>query len=327
MPKNLVDTGGRPLLDLTSYARWGPGRRDHLSLAEVELIQRTVNRTPEVMVKVLTRGASTLKAVSAHVAYLNRGGDLDIETDEGERLAGKTVAKQLLGDWDLDIEEHRRRSDLGPGKDRAPPRLVHKILFSMPPGTPPKKVLEAVRNFAREQFALQHRYAMVLHTDEPHPHVHLVVKAMSEEGDRLNIRKDTLRRWRAEFARHLRMLGVAANATERAVRGEDRPPLPDAIYRTGRRGDPRVLNGRSSQNAAEPHRKDGSETQYATRKLVRQGWFGAAELLHESGRSELAEQVNAFARRIPAARIRNDFSVDELVHRGVAGPAELRQMR
>src|SRR5689334_5907696 len=110
MPKKLIDTGGRPLLDLTSYARRGPGRRDHLSLAQVELIQRTVSRTPEVMVKVLTRGAGTLKAVQAHFTYLNRRGELEIETDEGERLAGKTVAKRLLEDWDLDMEEHRRRA-------------------------------------------------------------------------------------------------------------------------------------------------------------------------------------------------------------------------
>src|SRR6185436_21166985 len=99
------------------------------------------------------------------------------------------------------------------------PRLVHKLMFSMPAGTQPDRVLAAVRNFATEEFALQHRYAMVLHTDEPHPHVHMVVKAVSEQGERLNIRKDTLRRWRSEFAEHLRRLGVAANVTERAVRG------------------------------------------------------------------------------------------------------------
>ena len=58
-------------------------------------------------------------------------------------------------------------------------------MFSMPPGTPPDKVLAAVKNFAREEFGLKHRYAMVLHTDEPHPHVHMVVKAMSERGVRL----------------------------------------------------------------------------------------------------------------------------------------------
>jgi hypothetical protein len=33
----------------------------------------------------------------------------------------------------------------------------------MPAGTLPNKVLVAVRTFAREEFALKHRYAMVLH--------------------------------------------------------------------------------------------------------------------------------------------------------------------
>src|SRR5256714_14481854 len=84
------------------------------------------------------------------------------------------------------------------------------------------EMLAAVKNFAREEFGLKHRYAMVLHTDEPHPHVHMVVKAISEQGVRLNIRKATLREWRRGFARHLRALGVAANATDRGVRGERR---------------------------------------------------------------------------------------------------------
>jgi hypothetical protein len=31
-------------------------------------------------------------------------------------------------------------------------------------------------------FGAKRGYAMVLHTDQPHPHVHMVVKAESEEG-------------------------------------------------------------------------------------------------------------------------------------------------
>ena len=58
---------------------------------------------------------------------------------------------------------------------------------------------------------------MVLHTDQGHPHVHLVVKAVSEQGERLSIRKATLRQWREDFAGYLRELGVAANATPHSV--------------------------------------------------------------------------------------------------------------
>ena len=85
---------------------------------------------------------------------------------------------------------------------------------------------------------------MVLHSDEPHPHVHMVVKAVSEQGDRLHIRKATLRQWRREFARHLRALGVPANATERAVRGNSHAPKLDGIYRAEQRGDSRRTQDR-----------------------------------------------------------------------------------
>jgi hypothetical protein len=55
MPRHLIDVGGgRGWLDIGSYARRGPDRRDRLSPAQIELIARTVHRTSEVMVKVLT---------------------------------------------------------------------------------------------------------------------------------------------------------------------------------------------------------------------------------------------------------------------------------
>lgn len=100
---------------------------------------------------------------------------------------------------------------------REPTKLVHKIIFSMPAGTPSDELLAAVRDFARKEYAPMHRYAMALHTDEPHPHVHVVVKAINEEGERLYIRKATLRKWRNAFARQLRNRGIAAKATPRAA--------------------------------------------------------------------------------------------------------------
>ena len=104
---------------------------------------------------------------------------------------------------------------------RRPTKLVHNIVLSMPAPTPADKVLAAARKFAREKFA-QHRYAMVLHTDQKHPHVHLVVKAENELGRRLHIDKQRLRDWREDFARLMREQGIAANATPRAIRGENK---------------------------------------------------------------------------------------------------------
>jgi hypothetical protein len=211
------------LFDFISRARRGPGR-DHFSREDMAHISRTVRRAPEVMVKVLGRGGQDLKSVRGHLNYLRvrEDGDVPIETDDGRQLEGRTAARELMEDWDLDLDDLRPRSELdthGGGSKK----LVHKLMFSMPAGTPSDKVLGAVKNVAREEFALKHRYAMVLHTDEPHPHVHMVVKAMSEEGERLHIRRKTLREWRQGFARHLRSLGVAANATDRSARGVTEP--------------------------------------------------------------------------------------------------------
>src|SRR5437899_11784111 len=104
MPRRLIDLGAKPRLDVASYARRGPARRDHLSQDEIELISRTVRRTPEVMVKVLSRGGQDLKAVGPHLAYRNREGEVEIETDDGQRLSGQGAEKELVEDWDLDLE-------------------------------------------------------------------------------------------------------------------------------------------------------------------------------------------------------------------------------
>ena len=306
IPMQTVDVGlgGSPLLDLRSFARHGPGRRDRLSTAEIEHIALTVRRAPEVMIKVLPRGTQSLPAIARHLSYIDRNGKVPLETDDGERLAGIGSEKALMENWDLDIDTHRRRSELAATNKRHPPKLVHKLLFSMPAGTPPDKVLAAVRNFAREEFALKHRYAMALHTDEPHPHVHMVVKAVSEQGVRLHIRKATLRDWRREFARQLRKQGVAANATERAVRGEPRSPKMDGIYRATLRGESTHTRARmrsvvaglaAGTRRAEP----GQSRLTATRKEVVTGWDAVSSVLVSQGEKELASQVRRFAAQMP----------------------------
>src|SRR5918999_180193 len=149
-----IQGNGRPLLDIFNAGRAG-----------------TVRRTPEVMVKV-TGGGTSSGSVSAHFGYISRHGELEIETAEGERIT-EEAQKEFLEDWHLDLIPGQYRAGRDGKQDARKAKLVHKIVLSMPAPTPPEKVLAAARNFAREKFALQHRYAMVLHTDQPHPHVHM----------------------------------------------------------------------------------------------------------------------------------------------------------
>jgi hypothetical protein len=205
-------------LNIGSYPRAGPTNRVHFSPAQVQTVARSAGRTPEVMVKVLSGGATSCKAVRRHLEYIGRKGDVELRTDDGDGIRSREGAGHLPEDWDLDLDEAGATRQLGRGTKAKPPRLVHKLVFSMPPGTNPEKVYTAVQSFCREEFALKHRYVMALHTDEHHPHVHVVLRASDELGKRLNIKKAHLKEWREKFAAHLRDQGVTANATPRTSR-------------------------------------------------------------------------------------------------------------
>jgi hypothetical protein len=181
-------------------------------------------------------------------------------------------------------------------------------------------VLEAARNFARQEFALKHRYAFVLHTDEPHPHVHLVVKAVSEQAVRLNIRKETLREWRREFARHLRDQGIAANATERAVRGETRIRPIDAVYRAQLRSDSTRTRARVEAVVSELtngglRTLKGKSKLVETRREVVHGWRTTSDILLRQGQPKLAGAISRFIDRMRPPRTEREQLAAELVQR------------
>jgi MobA/VirD2-like, nuclease domain len=218
-----------PLLDLVSYGRAMPRR---FSRAQIDQISRTVRYIPEVMVKV-TGGGTRSGAIAAHFAYISRRGSLEIETDEGERIGRLEEQRRLLEDWHLELTSGQYRQPPKRGPARRSTKLVHNIVLSMPAPTPPDKVLAAGRQFARQKFA-HHRFAMVLHTHQQNPHVHLVVKAENELGRRLHIDKQLLRNWREHFAHLMREQGIAANATPRAIRGKNIRRRGDRIFRAPR---------------------------------------------------------------------------------------------
>jgi hypothetical protein len=309
-------------LDIFSYGRRTAQQRlDRLSPAHVDQIRRTVARAPEVMVKVTGGGgANSCGGVKAHLRYIGRRGDLEIETDDGERLTGQGAGTRLIDDWDLDLDQDRKRTDLFASNRRQAPKLVHKLIFSMPAGTLPSRVLSAVRDFAREEFGLKHRYAMVLHTDEPHPHVHVLVKAVSEDGERLHIRKATLRAWRQEFARHLRMHGVEANATERVIRGRANKSKKDGIYRAALRGASTHMEHRfEDAMTCVAERRIPFETGKAklveTRRSVERGWRAVAQALERQGEPQLSERVSRFIETMHLPRTERELVIEQMLER------------
>jgi hypothetical protein len=269
------------------------------------------------MIKV-SGGARTLHGVGVHFDYIGRQGLNEIETDMGERLMERGFEKGLMLEWDLDLDVLCRHADRSVAFGRKPPKLVHNLIFSMPKGTPSDKLAAAVRAFALDRFALQHRYAMALHTHQGHPHVHLVVRAVSEQGVRLDIRKATIRDWRQQFAAHLREQGISANATERAVRGATRVAKTDGAYRSDQRDSSTLVQAkfasyaRRARNQPEP----GKAALVSTRREVERGWDVVHGVLEREGHSEVTRDIRRFlAQMDPPRTEREQIILDGMAQR------------
>jgi len=273
--------------------------------ATKERLRRTVARFPEVMIKV-SGGGTTSSGVLRYMNYISRGGALIVEDQAGERLDGQDSIRTAHASWDLDLQRgHDRRN-----------QALHQsfnIIFSMPATTDSDKMFAAVQAFAQQHF-VRRQYIMALHTSEtdpadsppPHPHVHVVVRAEDNEGQRLYIRKATLRLWRESFAAELRACGIEANATSRAERGVSLKGRGSAEYHIRERGEVSNVARRRFDEAASELRagftdaKPWEAAMAARRRSVLQELTDSAAVLHREGDIGLAEKVERFARDLPA---------------------------
>jgi hypothetical protein len=97
---------------------------------------------------------------------------------------------------------------------------------------------------------------------------------------------------------------VAANATDRAVRGETKSPKRDGIYRAEWRSESRHTDARREAVAAELSRgtlrlEAGKEQLLETRRQVERGWLAVSDILVGEGIPDLAGQVRQFSARMP----------------------------
>jgi hypothetical protein len=123
-----------------------------------------------------------------------------------------------------------------------------------------------------------------------------------------------------EFAHHLREEGIAANATERAVRGETRKAKKDGIYRANQRGGSTYLRAQDEEvatNLVKEHTRteSGKRQLLETRREVENGWRAVGSLLANEGLHDLANDVWRFVDRLPPARTERELIADELQRR------------
>ena len=280
-------------------------------------LRLTVQRAPEVVINVKGSRRSqdgdqaVIEGVMRYMMYISRNGQLPTFDERGEKNEGREEIRGTHSSWNLDMQRMR-----GLKNEYLHPSF--NIIFSMPATTDPQKILEAVQAVAQARFQ-GHQYLMALHTHETdpakdapeHPHVHLILRAEDEDGNRIHIRKTDLRSWREQFAAELRTRGIEANATSRAERGRSRKAVSGAEWHIQKRyqearergESPKPSKARTARfhAAAEELLEGRTEPKHwelamaaRRRDVIRELKQNAARLRHE-GDSELAEHVDRFA--------------------------------
>ena len=310
-------------------------------------LARVVRRTPEVVVKVTGRkkGASHL---GAHLDYIGRHGDVALETRDGEQVTTKAEAERIADEWS-DALYWRQGTTVS----------AVAMVFSMPAGTDPETVKQAVREAAERLIGDNHDYLMALHTDTDRPHVHLTVQAEGLDRKRFDPRREDLFRFREAFAEALRSRGVEAEATPRYTRGQGRAGTSMALtqlrarIRSGASREPTEADLRQAREAMQIAL--GKAQQPAFVSKTRDRWTetkrkyeAAAERLDRTGNGEdrrLARDVRQFIReradietipdrmlrdaekrvREAQARVKPDQQPDRGVPRGTPPPPSRRR--
>jgi type IV secretory pathway VirD2 relaxase len=267
---------------------------------------RVVGGAPEVMVKItgFGKGAAHMRA---HLAYISRDGEVELENDRGGMYRDRSDVALLADGWAQDI--WTRRVDQ---------RDTMHLVLSMPPSTSDEAVRNAVREFAKKTFAENHEYVFALHTDESHPHCHVVVRCEGFDGKRLNPRKADLQAWRDGFAQALRDEGEAAESTPRHSRGVIRKSVRQAVAHIEERTVSKVealkvreVVGeiRAERSGEPPPEKPWKEPIRAKREETVGAWLEAAGHLAKSNHESdvaLAGDIVAFVKAMPALDTEQD---------------------
>lgn len=160
---------------------------------------------PQAMVKISGSSKGADKA-QAHINYIGRKGDVEIENERGEKFKGKDQ-KDLIKAW--------QAMGMNDKHDNGKKREAFHIVFSMPKGTNEQGLKTAVKNMVDEEFA-GHKYFIAQHKDTDNPHCHVLLQATDDRGARLNPRKADLHNYRVAFVEKLAEQGIEATAS-RAV--------------------------------------------------------------------------------------------------------------
>ncbi|WP_026944553.1 MULTISPECIES: MobP1 family relaxase [Helicobacter] len=170
-------------------------------------------KNTEVVVKV-TSGSKNFQALSRHINYISRNGNVELISNDFDRYVGE--------DEILDVKRFFRNEGVPiPSYKDGAKEKKHTInmVFSMKEhSAAPKEKLQQAAMTALKRMYPDNFFVAAFHGDTDNPHCHICLKIANQNGKRINLRKADLANLRIEFAKALNELGVEATATNKRQR-------------------------------------------------------------------------------------------------------------
>lgn len=170
-------------------------------------------KNTEVVVKI-TSGSKNSQALSKHLDYISRKGNVELITSDFDRYVGEDEileVKRIFKNEGSPIPLYKEGA-----KEK---RHTINMVFSMKEhSTTPKEKLQQATITTLKRIYPNNLFVVAFHADTDNPHCHICLKVADKNGKRINPRKADLSNLRAEFAKALNELGIEATATNKRQR-------------------------------------------------------------------------------------------------------------
>lgn len=170
-------------------------------------------KNTEVVVKI-TSGSKNLQALSRHIDYISRKGNVELITNDFDKYIGEDEileVKRIFKNEGAPIPLYKEGA-----KEK---KHTINMVFSMKEHstTPKEKLQQSVITTLKRMYP-NNFFVVAYHNDTDNPHCHVCLKVADKNGKRINPKKADLANLRAEFAKALNELGVEAKATNKKQR-------------------------------------------------------------------------------------------------------------
>ncbi|EAJ1255097.1 spore coat protein CotH [Campylobacter lari] len=170
-------------------------------------------KNTEVVVKI-TSGSKNSQALSRHIDYISRKGNVELITNDFDKYIGE--------DEILEVKKNFKNegAPIPLYKEGAKEkRHTINMVFSMKEhSTTPKEKLQQATITSLKRMYPNNFFVVAFHGDTDNPHCHICLKVADKNGKRINPKKADLANLRIEFAKALNELGVEAKATNKKQR-------------------------------------------------------------------------------------------------------------